>query len=241
MAVILLIAAPAAVMFCLEFLHSAWLTLLVYQFGICLVIPALDSVAGRGLSWAEHAEMIGLGGPGAGRALRWGAVVAIATATACGGALWLWGDVFLDPQRIRTILSGWGVTPRQTAWLYAIVALVNAPAEELFWRGYLHARWVPAPRPERSPRAASPQPPVVRHAGASIAILAVGYTSYHLLTIARLIPSLTGAITASGGVLAAGLFWGWLRQRTGSVWPALLSHAGAVAAYLVASAAILND
>jgi membrane protease YdiL (CAAX protease family) len=34
------------------------------------------------------------------------------------------------------------------------------------------------------------------------------------------------------GVLGAGLFWGWLRRRTGAVWPALLSHGGAVIAYL---------
>ena len=34
-----------------------------------------------------------------------------------------------------------------------------------------------------------------------------------------------------GGILAAGLLWGWLRQRSGSVWPALLGHWGAVAAY----------
>jgi membrane protease YdiL (CAAX protease family) len=39
-------------------------------------------------------------------------------------------------------------------------------------------------------------------------------------------------VVLTGGVLGAGLVWGWLRQRTRSVWPALLSHTGAVIAYL---------
>ena len=41
-----------------------------------------------------------------------------------------------------------------------------------------------------------------------------------------------GAIVMTAGVLAGGLIWGWLRQRTGSVWLPLLSHTGGVFAYL---------
>ena len=34
-------------------------------------------------------------------------------------------------------------------------------------------------------------------------------------------------------IFAAGCFWGWLREKYGTVWPALLGHAGATAGYMI--------
>ena len=61
---------------------------------------------------------------------------------------------------------------------------------------------------------------------------AVLYASYHAVTISSLVGEALGVVLMTGGVLGAGLVWGWLRRKTGSVWPALLSHGGAVVAYL---------
>ena len=65
-----------------------------------------------------------------------------------------------------------------------------------------------------------------------IILPAILYTSYHAATLYFLVGKISGVVVMTAGILAGGLIWGWLRQRTGSVWPPLLCHSGAVIAYL---------
>ena len=215
---VLALAAPLAVVACLTLLRSVWWTFAVYQVGICLVAPALESrLAGR--SAGEHAALLGLAPPPP-RLWVLAVGLGLAGALVTGGFLLLTRDRFLDPGRLSAALADWGVGPDRMAAMLAAMAVLNAAAEELFWRGYLPGRVAAARRPAR--------PPVLP----AVVLPAVLYASYHGLTIGRLVGVASGAALMTGGVLGAGLFWGWLRRRTGSVWPALLSHGGAVAAYL---------
>lgn len=226
---LLAVAAPLVVVFCIEVLHSVWWTFATYHVGICLVAPALESRrAGR--SWRDHVVLLGLlDAPEPGRSgdctgpppwRNFAIALGLATALSTGGFLVLTRGRFLDQDRLEATVAGWGVTPEQMVAMLAVMAVLNAAAEELFWRGYLPGR-VAVVRPD------SPPPFAL-----TVILPAVLYASYHAVTISRLVGEATGAVLMTGGVLSGGLIWGWLRRRTGSVWPALLSHGGAVVAYL---------
>lgn len=219
----LAIAAPLAVIVCIVYLHSVWWTFAVYQVGICLVAPALESrLAGR--TWREHAALLGLSSPpgsdGGPRLKNLAVGLGLGTALVTGGFLVLTRDRFLDPERLDATLAGWGVAPEQVVMMLGVMAVLNAAAEEFFWRGYFPGR-VAMVRPGSSPAVAL-----------TVVLPSVLYASYHAVTISQLVGETMGVVLMTSGVLGAGLIWAWLRRTTGSVWPALLSHSGAVIAYL---------
>jgi len=218
---VLAVSAPIAVIIGVEVLRSVWWTFVLYQGVICLIAPALDSrVHGRG--WHEHAVLLGLlrAPDGPPRRLPFATVLGLLTALVTGGFLAITRNAFLDPNRLETTLSGWGASPQRIPAMLAIMAVIDATAEELFWRGYI---------PGRVARA---RPGQARSIALAVVLPAILYASYHAVTIGHLVGGTFGVVILTGGVLAAGVFWGWLRRRTGSVWPPLLSHAGAVLAYL---------
>lgn len=225
--------APVSVVFCLLVLRSVWWTLAVYQVGICLIFPCLESILTR-KTWRHHVQILGLvsvARPGKSTTLSGSfsglfsgfvpaLVLGLASALVTGAFLVLTRETFLSPEHLQSSLATWGVVPKQSAGLLLTFALINAPAEELFWRGYLPGR--------------------LAHQGfqphqmkiLTIFLPALLYTSYHAVTISHLFDNTAALSIMISGILMAGLVWGWIRQRTGSVWPALLSHSGAVLAYL---------
>jgi membrane protease YdiL (CAAX protease family) len=222
---LLAVAAPLAVVVCIVWLHSVWWVFATYQVAICLVAPAVESRR-SGRSWREHAALLGLRrerAPG-GTMERGGSVrgisvvLGVATALVTAGFLVLTRDRFLDPTRLEHTLASWGVSASKVPAVLGIMAVLDAAAEELFWRGYFPGRMM----------LASASPPSVL----TVFIPATLYASYHAATIGQLVGNTNGVVLMTGGVLGAGLIWGWLRQRTRSVWPALTSHSGAVIAYL---------
>ena len=106
--------------------------------------------------------------------------------------------------------------PGHAPGLILFMAVVNGPAEELFWRGFVAAELRPA-------------------SGLAVRLLVPGllYSSYHAVTIPALVPVPWLAALMLAAVLGAGVGWAWLRERTGSVWPALLSHGAATTAYML--------
>jgi uncharacterized protein len=111
--------------------------------------------------------------------------------------LWLLGQEFVPPFQIIAYQ-----TARARGWLsaLAIATVVAAPAgEEIFFRGFLFRGWV------RSPRGAAIAIPIISVIFAS---LHVQYNIYGMLQI-----------------LIVGLFFGWLRWRSGSTLLTMLCHA----------------
>jgi len=220
----LAVSAPLAVFFGIKVLRSVWWTFAMYQGAICLLAPAIESrLEGRG--WREHAVMLGLLQAPENRVpvRRWllpSVILGSMTALVTAGFLILTRDRYLDPDHLNATLAGWGVSPERVPAMLAFMAMLDAAAEELFWRGYFPGR-VALTRPDRN-----------RSIVLTVFLPSVLYASYHAVTIAGLVGATGGVVILTGGVLAAGLLWGWLRWRTGSVWPSLLSHGGAVLAYL---------
>ena len=221
---LLAVAAPVVVIICIDVLHSVWWTFALYQVGICLVLPAVESRA-QGRSWREHAILLGLRAPEThGRHVKLAIVLAILTALVTGGFLLLVRHTLLDPSRLAAALAKWGVAPGQTLAALGVMALLDAAAEELFWRGYFPGRVL----------SSKPDAPVAL----TVLLPAMLYASYHAITLAGLVGNVVGVAVMTAGVLGAGLVWGWLRLRTGSVWPSLASHSGAVVAYLAVHLAL---
>ena len=220
---LLAIAAPLAVIVSIAYLNSVLWTFAIYQVFFCLVAPAVESrLNGRG--WREHAVLVGLrrrktdDGSASSRRVILAIALGLITMLVTGGFLVITRDRFLNPGRLESTLAGWGVSSEQVLIVLAIMAVLDPAAEELFWRGYFPGRV----------ELAIPSSPAALTVGLPAAL----YASYHAATIGRLVGDTSGVVVMTGGVLGAGLAWGWLRQRTHSVWPALLSHTGAVIAYL---------
>lgn len=112
-------------------------------------------------------------------------------------AMWLLGQEFVPPFQIIAYQ-----TAKAAGWLpaLAIATVVAAPAgEEIFFRGFLFRGWV------RSPRGAAIAIPIISVIFAS---LHIQYNIFGMLQI-----------------LFVGLFFGWLRWRSGSTVLTMLCHA----------------
>jgi len=96
---------------------------------------------------------------------------------------------------VRRVDGAVHTAPGVLAFLLVVLVAVS---EEVFWRGYVQGRLAEDVGPERAFR-----------------LTAVTYAAAHLLTF-----NLALIVAA----LACGSLWGWLRLRTGSVVPAVLSH-----------------
>lgn len=221
--------APLLVTVGLAGLQSVAFVCASYHLGLCLLIPWL--LARReGLSWHEHAARLGLAAlfdsdsPATGRSrglrLGLGAALGVLSALSVPLAFFLAPDLFPTGTQLREVLRSWGADPARCAPLFAFLLLFNGPAEELFWRGYLQDR-------------------LLRGPGSAVGLVLL-FASYHALTVGRLAGGPGAAALMLAGIVLAGAFWTWSRARWRSIWPALLSHTGAVAGYLAVSWRLLR-
>jgi len=203
----MLLGPPAVVVVTLLVVHNVWATFLLYHLGICIAAPMVVARGG-------YAGAVGLTGGRTRDGVRMGLILGAAMAAAQVAAL-LWGaDLFFADERVIESLDAWGAGPSQAGPLLLIMLVLNGPAEELYWRGFVHGRLGGmARRP-------------------AVALAALAYASYHGVTIGALFGSLPLAILLTTVVWVAGYAWGWLRERYGNVWPALLSHGGATLGYM---------
>ncbi len=204
---LMLAGPPLVVAATLLGLHSVWATFLAYHLGICLLLPWLIE---RG-NWPRAVGLTG------GRT-RAGAIVGLVLGLIAGGgsylALTLGADLFLANERVIATLSDWGADPAQAGALMLVMLALNGVAEELWWRGWVHGRLAGWPRRR------------------AIGLTALAYASYHGVTVAALFGSVALVPVLTAVVWGAGVLWGWLRDRYGCVWPALLSHVGATIGYM---------
>ena len=206
----LLVGAPLAVVAGLTLGRSVWVVFAVYHVGICLVLPWVRERLGNGTSWVDHRRHLGLSH------YFWrGILLGLGTGALVLAAFFTLGRGVLDREIIDAALAAWGVPIAHQKMVALFMLVVNGPAEELFWRGYMHHRLADWPaRP------------------GALAATSLGYASYHAVTVHLLIGQVAWAAAVFLGVAAAGFGWAWLREKTGSVWPALLSHLAATWAYV---------
>lgn len=211
---LLAMLAPAMVVLGLS-LQLAPLVFLLYHVVLCLLVPWLMSRR-RGLGWRAHAADLAL----APRGVAVGLVCGLALAASPLVLAAVVPSLLPTATRLGEVLARWGLDPGRLGPVLLFLALVNGPAEELFWRGWLPTRLGTGVRP-------------------AIA-LCVLFVSYHVVTIAALAPGMVAAVAMLAGVAAAAGCWAWMRWRWASVWPALLSHLGAAAGYALVARSIMT-
>ena len=209
------LAGPLLVVLGLTVLHSAPLVFVCYHVVLCLAVPAGLSRR-AGLDPAAHLRALGL----ARRGLQTGLALGLVSALVPPVLFLLAPTLFPDTVRLRAALADWGLEASAPAGFLFFLALLNGPAEELFWRGWLLRAPGPGPLPQ--------------------VLLAALFTSYHAVTIGRLAPTLGATALMLAGVLGAALLWTWSRARWQSVWPAVLSHTGATCGYLYVCSRLLD-
>jgi membrane protease YdiL (CAAX protease family) len=218
-----MVAAPAVVVVALLGFHDVFAVFVSYHVGMCLVVPAVVNLGPRARSWREHAAALGLVGPGTRRGVILGAVLGAAGAALVLGAFRLRGAEWLAGNDVAGALVSWGASPSRWPALVVFMVVVNGPAEELFWRGFVATELAD-----------------VRSRARRLLVPSACYASYHAVTVLLLVDSSEAAVAMLAAVLGAGVLWAWLRERTGSVWPALLSHAAATAAYMAVALPLLR-
>lgn len=218
-----LLAAPTAVIACLLGWRNVFAVFAIYHLGFCLLLPAAGNFLKHRYSFRDHLEFLALTGPGTARGLLLGLGLGTLLATTTILVFHQLGESFLATHNIPEVLAAWGVAPSSLPLLFWFMVLVNAPAEELFWRGFVHTGLA-----GRRPRLAA------------IGLTAACYASYHGVTVYLLVADLPVALLFLTVILAAGIGWGYLREKTGSVWPALLGHAGAVIGYMAVAKPLMG-
>jgi ABC-2 type transport system permease protein/sodium transport system permease protein len=151
--------------------------------------------------------------PRTGFALRGAPAFAFAGAVLLGASLWPfagelllylqdWGFTTLSPElrkRLDPLMEQWRALPPEV--LLATVAVVPAVVEELFFRGYLFTALERSLRPRNV-----------------ILLSAVLFGLFHVLMTDVLVPEKVIPTTLMGLAL------GWVRWRSGSIWPGVLLH-----------------
>ena len=124
-------------------------------------------------------------------------------------------EAFLAGRDITAALAAWGITPKTAPLMLAFMILGNGASEELYWRGWLQTRLRAGHR-------------IVF----AVPVGAAAYASYHLVTVTSFAPGPAVVFLFMAGIYGAGVLFGWLRERFGTVWPPLLAHTGATAGYM---------
>jgi len=207
-----LLFGSAVPLFSLLVLRSVWWTFALYHGFVCVLFPLFHSLVLLRNDLRGYLSDVAL----VPVKLRLGLVLGLTLGAASVAGLGVGREVLLT-DRIDKIITAWGVDPASVPAMLVIMLLGNGAAEELFWRGWLHRRletWTQRPL--------------------AVAVAGAAYASYHVATIGSFIGNPLAVGLLLGVVFGAGVFFGWLRERSASVWPPLLAHSGATAGYLLA-------
>lgn len=111
-----------------------------------------------------------------------------------------------ERDELLRLLERWQFSGSHAVWLIGILMFVNPLLEELYWRGYLHQKL-----------ARKRNPHIV------VLVTAFFYSLYHLLSV---IPLFAWPYNAAMvlPVFLAGVVWGYMRHRDGSLLGSMLSH-----------------
>ena len=199
--------APISIAVCLIVLGSTALTFVVFYLGICTLVPVVDLLGIHRIhrtSPATIGTQMGFTHPSG--VLRSGILTGLLFGAAIVAVFTLFRETLIDEQQVRRVLLSWKIDRSVTPALFVVMIAANPVFEEFYWRGFIIHRF-------RGTFGPSP----------AILLSALFYASYHVIPTGVLFGLRTG-ILLSLPVFAAGVFWGWLRCKTGSLLPVIVSH-----------------
>jgi membrane protease YdiL (CAAX protease family) len=168
----------------------------------------------RGSSSRRLPAALGLGRP-RGRDLALGLASGTAMVAVMLVALVLLRDTVFGSGEVLAALGSWGVPREYLALLCAVMLALNGAAEEFFWRGYLHVRLAP-----------------LRNRYIAVGLTTLFFGAQHIFVISSIVKGPAVAALFLAGILGAGAIWGYMRERSGSLVPCVISHMTVTAGYL---------
>lgn len=195
-------------------LRSAVAGFALYYLVCCVGIPLFDFLFLRRAAGRDIPALVGLGtmrrshlllGLGAG-----GAMVAIMLAALAI----LRGPVFGDGT-IMAALARWGVDRDRLPAVFAVMLAFNGAVEEFFWRGYLHG---------------SLSAMADRRLAGALPTLFFG--CQHVFVVSAIVRDPAVVALFIAGITGAGAAWAFMRERSRSLLPCVVSHMMVTAGYM---------
>ncbi|MGI5840492.1 MAG: CPBP family intramembrane glutamic endopeptidase [bacterium] len=204
MALILWLLGPTLTIYIgLHIMDSVPLTFILF-YGWLVIVPVFDTVIRERYSFRLALEFFGL-------KLSQGSLAAgfvtgiLCLVTIFAGISWL-QPYFFEVTYLRKLLQEWGFSGRYVYGMVLILFLVNPVLEEIYWRGFMAAKLKD-----------------YGSFGAVNLIIAASYGLYHILSIAPMFKWPLNVLGAAP-VFLAGLLWGGLRYKYGSLAGPIISH-----------------
>jgi len=198
------LAAPAVIAVGLFVLRSVAATFVLFYIGVCILIPFTDLVVLGKRKTGETLTSLGF------RNLKKNISPALVTGTVVGVLVVLFFTLLqkeiMDIGSVRATLARWNVGGNHLFWFVLTMVLANSVVEEFYWRGYILSRLM-----ERG------------NGPGAVILSSLFYASYHVLTTGALF-SLKYAAICTFSIFTAGLAWGFIRLRTGSLWVPVITH-----------------
>jgi membrane protease YdiL (CAAX protease family) len=213
--------APVLIAVGLLGFKNVQLTFLLYQGIYCIGIPVADLVFIRRLSAAQIGERLGV--RFGRKPVFQGIVIGAAVMISMTAFFVLLRNVLIDPDAISSLLRTWRVGRDQLLIFLIVMAFANPVVEELYWRGYFFDRLK-----SRLPT------------GRSAVLSSFFYASYHFVTTCSLFNLKIGVLFTTV-IFGAGVFWGILRERSGSVIGPIVIHMLADWAVMIAYFLYIHD
>lgn len=202
--ILLWLAAPGAIFTGLFVVRNVSFTFLLFYVGVCVLIPVTDLILLRKQRVGETLASLGF------KDIRKNLAQALSAGVLVAGAVYFFFTLLqlqiMDISSVQTILKDWNIDAAYSFWFVPVMVLANSVVEELYWRGYIFAKLLKQ-----------------RSGTMTVVLSSLFYASYHLLTTVALF-SVKYAILCTGSIFAAGLAWGYIRLRTGSIWFPVITH-----------------
>ncbi|MFH1400771.1 MAG: type II CAAX endopeptidase family protein [Nanoarchaeota archaeon] len=213
-AIVIMILAAASVYITLVQAKNVLLTFIIYYGLFCVIVPLVDTLIIHRKSISDHLRLLGLGPQGRTQGILIGLAHGVPIYTCMLAAYFLLKDI-VPLGAVDEAVKTWGIDPSHKTVIFAIMVLFNGMVEELLWRGYAYSA-------ARDPMRAVP----------TIVLTSLIYTSYHMVTLFAFFGVTPLSLILVGVVLCAGILWGWMRERTGTVWASMIGHMLATAGYM---------
>lgn len=195
--------APGAVALGLFVFRSVAVTFALFHGCVCLMLPMLHMVFRREKPGTFFRSLGLVSTPGGVLpALLWGMAsfaAVFAFFSVLRGHIW-------DAPEVSHTLSMWGIQRIHPILFVSMMVVGNGFLEEFFWRGYALRRLME----QVSPRSA-------------LVLSSLFCASYHVMTTGALF-SLSYAVVSVASIFFAGLVWGGIRMKTGSLLLPVVTH-----------------
>ncbi|MGC5323881.1 CPBP family intramembrane glutamic endopeptidase [Brevibacillus sp. SYSU BS000544] len=183
--------------------HSVTLTFALF-FSWLAVVPLIDHLVVQKQSLSQAVGIWGLTVTARQALIGFGLGISFTLALLIGA--YFLHDMLFDVKHLRSLLEKWHFSGNQSGLLLVVLVLLNPILEEIYWRGYLQSRNGQAPGSIRS-----------------LLLTSLWFTAYHLVVIIPIF-NWPFCVVAALSIYTAGVLWGWIRDRSHSLFAPVLSH-----------------